>query len=211
VCSNEDVDFSDGKVTQDLFDLFGFSKAVQRFDAHGVAVKPGGEGFEVLLGQQGGGHEDGDLFGIEDSAHGGAHGDFGFAEADVAADEPFHGPRLLHVFEDGLNGFVLVWGFGVVKTRFEGLKVGVWRREGEAWLLLSFGVEIEEVDRELADALPDFLFGAFPGAAAQFVEFVGFFCAGVLLDTFETLDGDVEFAFFGVDDVEEIAFDAADF
>ncbi len=49
------------------------------------------EGFEVLEGEDGGGSQNGDLLGVGDGFEGGAHGDFRFSVADVAAEQAVHG------------------------------------------------------------------------------------------------------------------------
>ena len=51
------------------------------------------ERFEMLEGEHGGWSEDGDLFPVGDSFERGAHGDFGLAVADVAAEEAIHRGR----------------------------------------------------------------------------------------------------------------------
>ena len=211
MCADEDVDFSDFEFGEDLFDLFGFSETVEGCDGDGMSIKAFEEVLVVLFGEDGGGDEDGDLFSVEDGAHGGAHGDLGFSESDVPADQAFHGPVFVHVVEDGLDGFGLIGGFFVGEGVLECAKEGIAFGEGKPGPALAFGVKIDEVESEFFDVLPDFFFGAFPGAAAEFVEPCGLFGTGVFLDAFETLYGDVELSGFGVGDEEEVAFDAADF
>ena len=57
----------------------------------------------VLLGQQGGRHQHGDLPAGLDGDEGGAHGDLGFAETDVAADHAVHRLVGAHVLEHRLD------------------------------------------------------------------------------------------------------------
>ena len=66
------------------------AEAGEQFDAEGIIGHALAEGVEMLLGQDGGGGEDGDLFAAQGGFEGGADGHFGFAVADVAADEPVH-------------------------------------------------------------------------------------------------------------------------
>ena len=87
----------------------------------------------MLLGEDGGGHEDGDLEAVGDGLEGGAKGDLGLAIADIAADEPVHGPDAFHIalhVEDGLG---LVGGLLVGECVFE-LDLP-WRVEGEGMAL----------------------------------------------------------------------------
>ena len=76
-----------------------------------------GECSVVLAGQQRGGDDHCHL----DAGHGGdergAQGDFGFAEADVAADKAVHRFAAGEVFEDVGDGAGLVLGFGEGEAR----------------------------------------------------------------------------------------------
>ena len=60
-------------------------------DAHRPVREAVAEGLEVLLGEQGGGGEDRDLAAAGHRQVGGAHRDFGLAEADIAADQAVRG------------------------------------------------------------------------------------------------------------------------
>ena len=51
----------------------------------------------MLLGQHRRGHQHGHLLARIDRLERGPHRHFGLAVADVAAEQPVHGPRLLHV------------------------------------------------------------------------------------------------------------------
>ena len=62
----------------------------------------------MLLGQQRGGHQDGDLLSILDGLEGGPDRDLGLAVADVAADQPVHRDDLLHVPLDLIDSRKLV-------------------------------------------------------------------------------------------------------
>lgn len=64
----------------------------------------------MLVGQHGGWDEHGHLLAVGGGLEGGADGDFGLAEAHVAADEAVHGLVRLHVGLDGLGGGQLVGG-----------------------------------------------------------------------------------------------------
>ena len=51
----------------------------------------------MLVGQQCGGHQDGDLLAVLYGLERGADSDLGLAVADVAADHPVHRDGLLHI------------------------------------------------------------------------------------------------------------------
>ena len=59
---------------------------------NGILGQALAEGAEVLLGQDGGRHQDGDLLAVVDRLERGADGQLGLAVADVAADEAVHRP-----------------------------------------------------------------------------------------------------------------------
>ena len=55
------------------------------------------DGLVVLPGQDGGGHQQRALLAVGDALEGGPQGHLGLAEAHVAAQQPVHGDRPLHV------------------------------------------------------------------------------------------------------------------
>ena len=86
----------------------------------------------MLEGEDGGGREDGDLLAVLHGFEGGAHGDFGFAVADVAAEQAVHGLCGLHVALDVGDGGELVVGFVEVEGVLELALQLVVGREGVA-------------------------------------------------------------------------------
>ena len=97
VGADEDVDFAGFGFLQDFFLLLRGAEAADHFDGDGKRGEALLESFEVLEGEDGGGREHGDLLVVVDGFEGGAHGDFGFAVADVAAEQAVHGLRGFHV------------------------------------------------------------------------------------------------------------------
>ena len=95
------------------------AEAGEHFDLDGEVGEAALEGFEVLEGEDGGGGEDGDLLAVLHGLEGGAHGDFGFAVADVAAEEAVHGLGGFHVALDVGDGGELVVGLGEGEGVFE--------------------------------------------------------------------------------------------
>ncbi len=93
VGADEDVDLACGGLLEDVLLLFCGAEARDHLDVDGEVGEAALEGFEVLEGEDGGGREDGDLLAILHGLEGGAHGDFGFAVADVAAEQAVHGLR----------------------------------------------------------------------------------------------------------------------
>ena len=97
---------------------------------------------------------------------GGAHGNFGFAVADVAAEEAVHGLGGFHIGLDVGDGGDLVVCFVEVEGVFElALHVGV-GREGGALCGLALGVEDEELGGHVGHGLLDAGFGLLPALGA---------------------------------------------
>ena len=90
------------------------------------------EVLEVLLGEDGGGRQEGHLLARDRGLEHGAHRDLGLAVADVAADEPVHRLVALHVRLHLLDAADLVHGLLVGEGRLEGQLPVVVGREGVA-------------------------------------------------------------------------------
>ena len=78
-----------------------------------------------------------------DDLEGGADGDLGFAEADVAADEAVHRAGAFEVGFGRLDGGELVLGFGEREGAFEFLLPVVIGREGVAGLGFALGLDFQ--------------------------------------------------------------------
>ncbi len=88
-----------------------------------------GERAAVLLGQNRRRHQHRHLVAGIDRFERGAHGQLGFAVADVAAQQPVHRPRLTHVVLDGGDGGELIGRFAVGKRGVEfALPFGIGRK-----------------------------------------------------------------------------------
>ena len=74
VGADEDVDIALCQLFQDDLLFLGAAKAGEHLHPHREARKALLHGFQVLLGQDGGGHQHGHLFGIHHGLEGGAHG-----------------------------------------------------------------------------------------------------------------------------------------
>ena len=124
--------------------LPGGRKPGEDLDGHREVLEPAQGGGVVLLGQHGGGHQNGGLLAVQDALHHRPQGHLRLAVAHVAAEEPVHGPGLLHVPFDLLHGPQLVIGLGVGERLLKlPLPHGV-RGEGEARAALPLGVELGE-------------------------------------------------------------------
>ena len=108
VGADDHVDGAALDVAHHRLGLLGGEEPGEDLDAHRVAGEALAERLAVLVGEQRGRHEDGDLLAVLHRLEGGPHGDLGLAEADVAADEAVHGPGPLHVGLDVVDGLGLV-------------------------------------------------------------------------------------------------------
>jgi hypothetical protein len=84
-------------------------------------TEPFAEGRDVLPGQNGCRHGDGDLFPRQGDGRGSAQGDLGLAEADIATDDPIHGMTGREIVQDVLNGLGLFGRREIRETRDESL------------------------------------------------------------------------------------------
>ena len=73
------------------------AKTAEQADGHRIIGHAFAQGLPMLLGQHGGGREEGDLLAAHHGFEGRADGDFRFAETDVAADETVHRFGRFHV------------------------------------------------------------------------------------------------------------------
>src|SRR5580692_6544568 len=98
--ADKNVDAAGRDALDDVFLLLCGAETRDHFDVDGELGEALLEGFEMLEAEYSCRCEDGDLFAILHSFEGGAHGHFGFAVADVAAEEAIHGPGRFHIFFD---------------------------------------------------------------------------------------------------------------
>ena len=165
-----EIDLAGGELLDGGLQFLGGIEARKHRDAHGKRREAALEGFEMLKREHSGGREHGHLLAVAQRFERGAHGDFGFAEADVAAQQAVHGMRRFHVALDLLGGAELVLGLGELEGVFEfALPVGI-GREGEAFGHAALGVELQQLIGHVAHFGFDAGFARGPGGAAEPVE-----------------------------------------
>ncbi len=118
-------------------------------DRHRVVLESFGERPEVLLGENRRRHQQHHLLAVLDCLERGPERDLRLAVADIAADQPVHRARRLHVGLDELDRVALVRGLGERERVLElPLPVGV-GRIGMALASLALGVQVQQLAREL--------------------------------------------------------------
>jgi len=211
VGADDDVDGAVGQPVDDALDLLGATKARQALDLNGPVGETVGQVLIVLLGQQGGGDQHGDLSAAVDGDEGGAHGDLSLTEADIAADHAVHGLGVGHVAEDGLNGALLVGRLLEVEGLGKGGIVGTGVREGDALTRGAAGVDVEQFGGHVVGLLRGLFLEAIPLVTAKAVQrcvFLG--AAGVAGDQVQGADRHVELVAAGVFQRQELGGVAAD-
>ena len=170
VCADDDVYLPLGKLFLYFGGLFGSLETADEFDVAGEVPEALGEGVVVLQGEDGCRHQHGHLFIVGHRLEGGPDGDFGFAEAHVAADEAVHRVGLFHVALHGSGCGFLAWGVFVHEGGLEFvLHIGV-ARECEALGGLALGVQLDEVFGYVLDLAFGATLEVFPCLAAEFVD-----------------------------------------
>ena len=172
VGADDDVHAAGLQAPQRLLLLLCGAEAGEHPDLHRESLHAGDDGVVVLPRQQGGGGEDGALLAAHDALEGRPEGDFGLADADVAAEQAVHGPAFFHVLFDLGGGVELVVRLVVLEAGFKvALPVAVGRK-GVAHGLPSAGVKLDQLLRHLLGGLFHLGAGAlfnissFPASAA---------------------------------------------
>ena len=84
-----------------------------------MIAKAMAKSLQVLLRQDGRRRQHGDLLAAFDGEERRAHGDFGLAVADIAANQSVHRLLALHAGEGFVDGALLVGGFLILESGFE--------------------------------------------------------------------------------------------
>ena len=129
----------------------------------------------MLLGQQRGGGQQGDLLATGHGHKGGAQRDLGFAKAHIATDQAVHGAGADHVLNHAVDGGLLIGGFFEAEIIGKGFVVLRAVTEGVPLTRGPAGVDVQQLGGRVAHLFGGAAFGLFPLAAAQLVHrrFVG--------------------------------------
>ena len=195
-----------------LRDFFDGEKAAHHLDAHRMIAKAMAKSLQVLLRQDRRRRQHGHLFAAFDGEKRRAHGDFGFAVTDVAADQTVHGFFALHAGEGFVDGALLVGGFFILEGRFEFFVHVVRRREGGAGARFAQGVKLDQFFGHGENRFARLGFDFFPSRAAETVECrLGAVAADIFLHHVDAVHRQIQPVAAFVFQMQKLAFDAGDF
>ena len=211
VRANEDVHPPLLHPAQGLLHLGGSAEAGNYVDVHRILGKTAQGGEIVLPGQDGGGHQDGGLLTVQHALHHGPEGHLRLSVTHVAAQQPVHGHRALHVPLDLPNAPQLVIGLGVLELLLKlPLPRGV-RREGKAGLALALGVQLDQPLGQVGHRLLCLGLGPLPVRASQLgqlLRLLGVFSSpDILGDQVQLGGGDIQHVRPGVGDLHIVLLD----
>ena len=202
VRAHDDVHFAGGEIRERLL-LLGFApESADHLDADREAGEALAQRFLVLKREHRRRREKRHLFAVHYRLEGGAHGHFGLAVADVAAQQAVHRRRGLHVVLDVGDGRLLIGRQLVLERVFElflPMRVGTERVAGHSF---ARGVELEQLLGHVAHGLLHPGFRALPRRAAEAIDRRPR-RTGVFLNEVEPLDRNEEFVVAGVSQLEE--------
>ncbi len=156
VRADEDIDRALSKALQGLLLPGRRDEAGEHLDVETEGRKPLIERLVVLLGENRRGAEHHDLAGGAAALEGRTQGHLGLAEAHIAAEEPVHRLRRLHIGLDVCNRRLLVRRQRIGEACLHLLLLRGIRREGIARDACAPRIEVHEVEGKLLCALPGF-------------------------------------------------------
>ena len=163
VGSDQNIDFPVLEILQHHLGLFGRPRPVEVVDPRGQSVQTFAKRAKVLKRQQRRRNQHRHLLAVGHSLEGGAHRDFSFTKAHVAANQAVHGDRRFHVCLDVGRGLHLVGRVFVGKRGFElVLQVAV-GAECKTFGFAPLRIQLDQVKRDLFDAALGLALGVLPG------------------------------------------------
>ena len=170
VGADDDVHPAGREVGQRLLLLGAGAEPADEVDADGERREPVGQGLVVLEREDRGGGEEADLLAVHHRLERGPHGHFRLPVPDVAAEEPVHRHRRLHVAADVADGGLLV-GRELVLERVVELAVPVRvGAEGVSGHRLAGRVQLQQLLGHVAHRAADPGLRLRPRRAAEPVE-----------------------------------------
>src|SRR6266436_7264762 len=210
--ADDDVDFAGFEGSQDLLLFGGGAKAAEHFNADWKGRKSPLEGFEMLEREYGRGRKKRDLLRIGNGLEGRAHGHFGLAIADIAAEEAVHRCGAFHVFLDVGDRGVLVGSLLEFEGVFEfALEISIGRKR-KPWRGFPGRVQRQKLVGHVFQRFAYARLARVPAGAAEFVE-RGMWANddAIALYQVHALERDIETRILGVTKEHEFAAAAVGF
>ncbi len=199
VRTDDDVDLALCQIGNCGVDFLGRLEAAHHFDGHRPVGETVAEAVVVLLGEQGGRHQNGHLTPAMHGDEGCAHGHFGLAEAHVATDQAIHRLGRQHVGAHGVDGGLLIRCLFERKACAEGRVIGFRVGKCIAFAGCATRVDIQQFGCHVTDLLGSLALGFLPGFRAQAMQRRRFVvAAGVTGNQVQVGDRDVQLGVFGV-------------
>ena len=154
VGADNDIDLPFGQPVDDISLLLGGAKAGEHLHLYREGCQPLQEGVVMLLGQDSGGHQDGDLLAVHHGFESGAQGNFCFAIAHIAANQAVHRATVLHIALDFRQDAHLVIRLDIRKTGFQFLLPGGIFCKSKALNYVALGVQAPANPRRPPARLP---------------------------------------------------------
>ena len=170
VRADDDVHGAGLHTGDDIPYLLGALKARQYLDTHGPVGEAVAKVLPMLLRQQGGRYEHGDLLAAVYGHKARSQRNFGLAEADVTADDAIHGLIGGEVAEHVLDRLRLVFGELEREAGFEIAVVGFGPSESVPGSRRAPRIDVEQLGRDVTDLLDRALPGLCPLIAAEAVQ-----------------------------------------
>ena len=137
------------EIGERLLSLRARAEAAEHLDIHRVAEEALQRRLVMLLGEDGGGREEGRLSAVEHTLHRRAQGDLGLAVAHVAAEQAVHGSGAFHVGLYLADAAELVVGLLKAEALLKLVLPDAVGREGVALLSRARGIELYQPLRKL--------------------------------------------------------------
>ena len=160
--ANQDIDVASQTAGGNTIDFLLAALSGDYVDADRPIGKAVSKRLEMLLGKQGGWHQQDSLLAALDGRECRAHGDFGLAKAHVAADQPVHGALFAHVVQCLFDGNALIGCY--LETKFVGKGLVVVCIGAQPMRLAggASGIDIQQFRRNINDLFSRFFLGSVP-------------------------------------------------
>ena len=202
--SDDDIDRAGLEALLDLAQILRRHQARGLRHLHRQPLEALGECAEMLARQKRRRHDDGDLHAIERRHECRAQGDFGLAEADVAAHETIHRASRAQVLDDGIDARRLVFGLFIREARNEFVVRSRRRHQGRSFFQLPQCCDLDQFGGDLAQPLLQPRLARLPGDAAELVELSVTLVGAEARQELDVLDRQEQLVAASIDQLEAI-------